>query len=262
VLERFGEKMVVNSKIVIAADGPVSGIARKAGLKIYSEPKKFDSCAQFQMANIKIEKNIAEMYFGNFAPCGYVWIFPKDEGFASVGIGVNGNVGNKALGYLRDFVEKDTRLKNGSIIETNAGVVPVGGVIKKIVSNGLIVVGDAARMVNPLTGGGMRFAFRAGKIAGNIASDAIRNNDFSEKKLSEYEKRWDKEFGLVFRICDVVKDVLFDSSEKELDSLFEDIGSITVPKPGGKDIILKGVKTILPALIKRPKILFKFRKIL
>lgn len=262
VLERLGGKMVVNSKIVIAADGPVSGIARKAGLKIYSEPKRFDSCAQFQMANIKIEKNIAEMYFGNFAPGGYVWIFPKDDGFANIGIGINGGEGKKALDHLRDFIEKDERLKNGSIIEMNVGIVPVGGVIKKMVSNGLIVIGDAARMVNPLTGGGMRFAFRAGEIAGKIASDAIRNNDFSEKKLLEYEKRWNKEFGLVFRICDVVKDVLFNSSEKELDSLFGDIGSITAPKPGGKDIILKGVKTILPLLLKRPKMMFKFRKIL
>ena len=262
ILERFGKKIIVNSKIVIAADGPVSGIAKKAGLKIYSEPERFDSCAQFQMANIKIEKNIAEMYFGNFAPGGYVWIFPKDEGFASVGIGVNGNVGNKALGYLRDFIEKDPRLKNGSIIETNVGIVPVGGVIKKMVSNGLMVVGDAARMVNPLTGGGMRFAFRAGELAGKVASDALRAGDFSEKKLSEYEKLWNKEFGLAFRVSAVAKEVIFESSEKEFDSLAEDIGSITVPRPGGKDIILKGFRMVLPVILKRPKILFKFGKIL
>ncbi len=262
VLERFGGKMVVNSKIIIAADGPVSGIARKAGLKIYSEPKRFDSCAQFQMANIKIEKNIAEMYFGNFAPGGYVWIFPKSEGFANIGIGINGGEGNKALDYLRDFIEKDERLKNGSIIEMNVGVVPVGGVIKKMVANSLIVVGDAARMVNPLTGGGMRFAFRAGEFAGKVASDAVKNNDFSEKKLSEYEKLWNKEFGLAFRVSAVAKEVIFESSEKEFDSLVEDIGVITVPSYGGKDIMLKGLKMVLPVLIKRPKILFKFRKIL
>jgi digeranylgeranylglycerophospholipid reductase len=262
VLERFGEKIRVRSKIIIAADGPVSGIARKAGLKIYSEPKKFDSCAQFQMSNIKIEKSISEMYFGKFAPGGYVWIFPKSEGFANVGIGVNGNSENKALDYLRDFVEKDERLKNGGIIETNAGIVPVGGVVNKMVSNGLILVGDAARMVNPLTGGGMRFAFKAGEFAGRIASDAVKNNDFSEKKLSEYEKLWNKEFGLAFRVSAVVKDVLFESSEKEIDSLVEDIGVITAPAVGGKDVMLKGIKNVLPVLIKRPKILFKFRKIL
>ncbi|MCG2826422.1 MAG: NAD(P)/FAD-dependent oxidoreductase, partial [Thermoplasmatales archaeon] len=262
VLERFREKIRVSSKIVIAADGPVSGIAKKAGLKIYSEPEKFDSCAQFQMSNIKIEKNIAEMYFGNFAPGGYVWIFPKGDGFANIGIGVNGNTGNKALDYLRDFVEKDHRLKKGSIIETNAGIVPVGGVIKKMVSNGLIVVGDAARMVNPLTGGGMRFAFRAGEIAGKVVADAVKNNDFCEKKLSEYEKLWKKEFGLAFRVSAVANEVIFESSEKDLDSLVEDIGVITVPSYGGMDVMLKGLKIVLPVLIKRPKILFKFRKIL
>ncbi len=262
VLERFGERIRVNSKIVIAADGPVSGIARKAGLKIYSEPKRFDSCAQFQMSNIKIEKTTAEMYFGKFAPGGYVWIFPKDDGFANIGIGINGGNGNRALDYLRDFVENDPRLKNGSVIETNAGIVPASGTVNKIVSNGLIVAGDAAHMVNPLTGGGTRFAFRAGKIAGIIASDAVKNNDFSEKFLSEYEKLWNKEFGLAFRVSAVAKDVIFKLAEEEFDSLIEDIGVITVPKPGGKDIIIKGIKTILPALIKRPRMMFKLRKIL
>ncbi|MBU4189659.1 MAG: NAD(P)/FAD-dependent oxidoreductase, partial [Candidatus Thermoplasmatota archaeon] len=217
---------------------------------------------QFQMSNVKIEKSTAEMYFGNFAPGGYVWIFPKGDGFANIGIGVNGNTGNKALDYLRDFVEKDHRLKKGSIIETNAGIVPVGGVIKKMVSNGLIVVGDAARMVNPLTGGGMRFAFRAGEIAGKVVADAVKNNDFCEKKLSEYEKLWKKEFGLAFRVSAVANEVIFESSEKDLDSLVEDIGVITVPSYGGMDVMLKGLKIVLPVLIKRPKILFKFRKIL
>ena len=262
VLERFRERIRVNSKIVIAADGPVSGIAKKAGLKIYSEPEKFDSCAQFQMANIKIEKNIAEMYFGKFAPGGYVWIFPKDEGFANIGIGINGENENRALDYLRDFIKNDERLKNGSIIEINAGIAPVGGVINKMVSNGLIAVGDAARMVNPLTGGGMRFAFKAGEFAGKATSDALRAGDFSEKKLSEYEKLWNKEFGLAFRVSSIARDVLFESSESEFDSLIEDIGMITVPSYGGKDVMLKGLKMVLPVLIKRPKILFKFRKIL
>jgi len=262
ILERFGEKIRIKSKIVIDASGPNAVIARKSGLKIYTESGRFDSCAQFQMSNIKIEKSTAEMYFGSFAPGGYVWIFPKGDGAANVGIGINGGEGNKALGHLRNFIEKDERLKNGSIIEMNAGIVPVGGVIKKMVSNGLIVAGDAARMVNPLTGGGMRFAFRAGEIAGKIASDALKAGDFSEKKLSEYEKLWDKEFGLVFKISSVAKDVLFESAEKEVDSLFEDIGVITVPEPGDKDIMLKGLRMVLPVILKRPRIMFKFGKIL
>ncbi|MDI6916233.1 MAG: NAD(P)/FAD-dependent oxidoreductase [Thermoplasmatales archaeon] len=262
VLERLEEKIRIKSKIVIDASGPNAIIARKSGLKIYSETERFDSCAQFQMSNIKTEKSTAEMYFGSFAPGGYVWIFPKDKGFANIGIGINGGEGNKALDYLRNFIEKDERLKNGSIIEMNAGIVPVGGTISKMVSNGLIVAGDAARMVNPLTGGGMRFAFKAGEFAGRVASEAVKDNDFSEKKLSEYEKLWNKEFGLAFRVSAVAKDILLGSSEKEIDSLVGDIGVITAPSAGGKDVMLKGIKNVLPVLIKRPKILFKFRKIL
>ena len=67
---------------------------------------------------------------------------------------------------------------------------------------------------------------------------------------------------LAFRVSAVAKEVIFESSEKEFDSLVEDIGVITVPKPGGKDIILKGFRMVLPVILKRPRMMFKFGKIL
>ncbi|PJB21221.1 MAG: digeranylgeranylglycerophospholipid reductase, partial [Euryarchaeota archaeon CG_4_9_14_3_um_filter_38_12] len=201
-----------------------------AGLNVYRNIESFVSCAQFQMAGIDIDGKTAEIYLGDVAPGGYVWILPKGRGFANVGIGVNGNIGNKALDYLEKFVENEHRLRDGSIIETNVGIVPVGGGAEKIVSNGLMVVGDAARMVNPATGGGMIYAIKAGIVAGKVASDAIRNNDFSEKFLSGYEKIWKNDIGRRFKAFNALKNVFLKLSDKEIDDIFEAVGRIQIDR--------------------------------
>jgi len=53
-----------------------------------------------------------------------------------------------------------------------------------------MVVGDAARQVNPLTGGGIDSAMRAGTIAGEVAAKAVEEGDTSKERLKEYERRW------------------------------------------------------------------------
>ncbi len=257
----FGEEKNIYSRIVIDASGPNAFVARKAGLNVYRNIESFVSCAQFQMAGIDIDGKTAEIYLGNVAPGGYVWILPKGKGFANVGIGVNGNIGNKAYDYLESFVENDDRLRNGSIIETNAGIVPVGSGAEKLVSNGLIIVGDAGRMVNPATGGGMIFAIKAGLAAGKIASDALKANDFSEKKLSEYEKIWKNDIGKRFKAFNALKNVFLSLSNKEIDDIVEAVGKIQIDKDMAEPWYPM-LKKIVSIIVKKPRLALKFGKII
>ena len=257
----FGEEKNVHSKIVIDATGPNAFVARKAGLNVYRNIESFVSCAQFQMAGIDIDGKTAEIYLGDVAPGGYVWILPKGRGFANVGIGVNGNIGNKALDYLEKFVENEHRLRDGSIIETNVGIVPVGGGAEKIVSNGLMVVGDAARMVNPATGGGMIYAIKAGIVAGKVASDAVRNNDFSEKFLSGYEKIWKNDIGRRFKAFNALKNVFLKLSDKEIDDIFEAVGRIQIDRDMAEPWYPM-LKKIVSIIMKKPRLALKFGKVM
>jgi len=52
------------------------------------------------------------------------------------------------------------------------GAVPLSGPIAESVADGLVLVGDAARHVNPLTGGGILYAIQAGQIAGDVIAKA------------------------------------------------------------------------------------------
>jgi digeranylgeranylglycerophospholipid reductase len=263
-LKHIDEVREVKSKVVIAADGPTSNVARWAGMDIYTEVKKFASCAQFQMANVNVDPKISEIYLGKVAPGGGFWVLPKQEGFANVGLGIAGNDPKTALAYLREFVEKDERLRNGSIIEFNVGPVPVGGAVKKMVDNGIMVVGDAARQVNPATGGGMKFGIRAGIIAGKVAADAARSGDCSAKFLKAYEKQWNKEFKRRFKAFEIFKELIEEMPDEKLDKLCEQIGTREVPGDidSGTDLGSMGLKMIWPVLKNYPKIVLKLGKFL
>jgi digeranylgeranylglycerophospholipid reductase len=263
-VKHIDEVREIRAKVVIAADGPSSNVAKWAGMDIYTEITKFASCAQFQLANVKVDPKISEIYLGKVAPGGGFWVLPKGEGFANVGLGIAGDDPKTALAYLREFVENDERLRNGSIIEFNVGPVPVGGVVKKMVDNGIMVVGDAARQVNPATGGGMKFGIRAGIIAGEVAANAVKSGDCSAKFLSTYEKQWRKEFGRRFKAFEIFKELIEEMPDEKLDKLCEQIGRREVPGDidSGTDLGSMGLGIIWPVLRNYPKIVLKLGKFL
>ncbi len=218
----FDGRMEAEAKIVIAADGVVSRVARWAGVNTALKLVDIESCAQFQMVGIDIKSlGIMDYYFGSrITPGGYAWIFPKGRDMANVGIGILASrMQRPAIDYLKDFVNSMPGLKKGRVIEINGGGVPVGGPIPKTFKDNLLIVGDAARQVNALTGGGIDSAMRAGNIAGEVAAKAVASGDVSEKKLKEYEKLWRERMEKKFKRYLKAKEVLLSMSDEELDQL-------------------------------------------
>ncbi len=206
-------QMEIEAKIVIAADGVEAQIGRWAGLDLQLPLEDTMVCAQYLLAGINIDPSCTCYFIDHdIAPGGYAWIFPKGEGVANVGLGVQADLWEEhdvqqspdetvrslegtVLGYLTRFIESDPRLSNGSPVTLVTGNVPVGISPKNIVTDGLMVVGDAARQVDPLTGGGIINAMTAGKLAAEVAAEAIAADDISAPFLKEYQTRWDKSQG-------------------------------------------------------------------
>jgi len=261
VVEWEGKKYKVESKVVVAADGVESTIARKAGLNTTNLLINIDSGYQFEMVGIELEDpHKIVFYFGNkIAPRGYIWIFPKGKDKANVGIGICGSFAEKsAREYLYEFVENNENLKNGSIIEINAGGIPVGGFLKNMVLDGLVVVGDAAHQVNPIHGGGVKEAQIAGKIAAEVIAEAIEKNDTSSKMLSKYNKIWWEQRGKELEKVQKLREVIEKLSDEDLNFLAEHLtGKDLIDFTHGKNLI-KLAKILLkrPGLIKLAKHLF------
>jgi digeranylgeranylglycerophospholipid reductase len=221
----MGENRDFKSKIVVASDGAESIIARKAGLKTQRNLRFVDSGYQYEMSGIDLEDpNMIVLYFGNkIAPRGYIWIFPKGEDVANVGIGIGALHGDEktAKKYLDDWISKRPELRKGSVIEVNGGCVPVGGFLKNMVTNGLLGVGDSVNQVNPIHGGGISESIKAGRIASDVIVKAFERNDFSSRTLDEYNKRWWKERGNSLKKVERVRELFEQMKDEEMNDLAE-----------------------------------------
>jgi digeranylgeranylglycerophospholipid reductase len=170
-----------------------------------------------------------------------------------VGLGVLASrARRKPIEYLRDFVTRMPGLRKGKVLEINGGGDPVCGPLKKTVEDNLLVVGDAARQVNPLTGGGIDYAMRAGNIAGEVGAKAVAEGDTSEARLSEYEKRWREVMGKRLERYLKAKEVLLSLSDEEMDRLARALSGVKFDRISLTDMLRALVRT-------SPKLLWKLK---
>ncbi len=192
--QSMGEPIEIHAKCVVAADGYESQVARWAGIKTAPTLGDINSCIQYRMTNIDIEQGWCEFLLGNdIAPGGYLWIFPKGNRTANVGIGIRGDRCKEpaaAKAYLDRWIAQDDRLKDGQILEVASGMVSTCPGLDSAIDDNLILVGDAARIIDPITGGGICHACRTGMYAGKVLAECAKKNDFSKQALKPYEKMW------------------------------------------------------------------------
>jgi digeranylgeranylglycerophospholipid reductase len=192
-MKSWGETKDVKCGCVVGADGYESQVGRWAGINTSLAPRDITSCFQYRLTNINHEADYCEFVLGSKAPGGYIWIFPKNEDTANVGIGMQ-------LTKLKDpadvkkhldkYIQNDPRLKKGRPLELVSGAVSICAPIDKAIGNGILLVGDAARQIDPITGGGISNSCKAAKVAGEVLARATREKDFSERSLQRYEKGW------------------------------------------------------------------------
>ncbi len=254
--ETMGEEFEIKAKIVIGADGPESRVGRWAGLKTTIKPKNMESCAQFEMANVKMhDPDSIEFYFGSVAPGGYAWIFPKGDDIANVGLGILTTETDKsAYEHLLLFVENCPATQDAQPVEINIGGDPVGGMLKELVTDNFILVGDAASQVNPLTGGGIIAAMEAGVYAGEVAAASVREGDYSSRFLSKYQERCEENIADKFKKDLKVKDYLQTLSDDELNSIADAFQDIELNNVNTAELIKSLIKVSPKALLKLGKL--------
>ncbi len=221
--EHFGEEIIYKGKIIVAADGVESKIPRIMGIKTNINIEDYDSGYQYEMANISLDRmDIIHMWFGNkIAPRGYIWVFPKGNKSANVGIGIGGNhKENNARYYLDKHIEENPdRYGKASIIEVNAGGIPVGDFLEKMVADNLIVIGDSAHQVNPIHGGGIALAMEAADIAAPYVVKAIKEKNYKEEAMLGYNREWYDKRGNKLKIPLKTRHMLEQMSDEDMNEM-------------------------------------------
>ncbi|HJK26089.1 MAG TPA: NAD(P)/FAD-dependent oxidoreductase [Methanocorpusculum sp.] len=223
---QHGKTYDVRAKVVIAADGVESKFAKSAGINTTVALADLDSCVQYLVTDIDIEPETNVFYWSNAdCPHGYIWIFAKGPRSANIGIGIPGTKsgdGHRAKEYLDRFMEK--HFPNGKITELIVGGVSTCKPLESTVADSLIICGDAARFSDPFTGGGIYQALYSGRLAGEIAADAIASGDCSRKALAVYEKTWrESRMGKFLARSSLIRDVFFRMDDAMLNEI---IGSV------------------------------------
>ncbi len=246
IVRHDGKLKTLKAKVVIGADGVNSQIARLTGLRKSYKPADIDSCFSYEMAKCDLEApDLMEFLLGDeVSPRCYIWIFPKGNGRANVGIGIGGGVETKtAKEYLDHFLRfhdvAKRQLSDAKIIETRVGALPVCGPNKNNVVDGALLVGDAAGHVHPITGGGMGYAMVCGNIAGRIAAEGVAKGNVSASYLQQYEKEWRKLYGPEFKQSLKLRDLLLQTDDDTLDKLANIVtGESIVQMTAGKKVKL------------------------
>jgi digeranylgeranylglycerophospholipid reductase len=224
VLDVCGSMVKVDADIVIAADGVESKFSRWCGIDTTVPVREIMSGCQYLMTDIDIDPTVTAFYLGNeVAPEGYLWVFPKGERSANVGIGISGKKsgqGRRAKDYLDKFVSR--HFPGGKTIECIVGGVSVCEPLPCTVADGLIITGDAARVVDPLTGGGIYNSMYTGKLAAIVAEKAISAEDFSKEKLMSYDEAWRaSNMGQTIARNYQIKEYLIKLSDEKLNAIIQ-----------------------------------------
>ncbi len=193
------ERFPVEADLVIGADGPRSRVAKLTG----EHTKSFLTTAQF---TVPVEREINDLliYFRDYIPGGYGWVFPKGE-FANVGVGIDPAYPINVMESLKRFFKE--LLSQGLVGERiegrTGGWIPAEGVKRPLRGN-VLLVGDAGGFCHPITGGGIANAVYTGEMCARaILEDSLEEYEEESmelfgatlnraaKKRVKYMKSWD-----------------------------------------------------------------------
>lgn len=239
---RFGKMYEMRAKVVIGADGVESRVGRWAGIKTQILPKDLESGYQKTLANIDYDHLNCHFYFGNeVAPGGYLWIFPKGERTAGVGLGVEVRRCGPGQAYqlLDDWIKH--HFGNPAVVGEVAGGIPCAKPLKQPWADGILLAGDAARHCNPLTGGGIYTAMVSGHFAGITAADAVAKGDVSVSYLKKFHDLIEKDILVVHKRAYKLASAVGKLSDKNMNDTARDLLSIAPEDRTLKNIFLKGL---------------------
>ncbi|MCK4614438.1 MAG: NAD(P)/FAD-dependent oxidoreductase [Thermoplasmata archaeon] len=247
----MGKEFDVHAKIVIGADGFESMVGSWAGINTRLGLSDINTCYQYHLVGIDMDPNFNEFYVGSDAPGGYVWVFVKGKDEANVGIGLQASqLKNKGdvKRCLNAFIAKHPHLAKGKPIEEVAGAVSVCAPIDRTVSDHVMLVGDSARLIDPMTGGGIINAIISGKIAGKVAAEAVKKGDCSEIFLMKYDEEWREELEDRLLRNFIAKEKLVELSDDIFNKIIHALEGYEIEKITTLDI-LRAVQERYPEVI-------------
>jgi digeranylgeranylglycerophospholipid reductase len=230
-----GVPQEITANVLVAADGVGSRIAKWLRVNSTLPLHEAASCVQYEMTNVETDRLLEIVVGQDHAPGGYVWVFPTARGRAKVGLGVIRTMTRQPAGWhLERFIADSFmrgRFTKARTIEVSIGTVPLARPLPTPYADGVIFVGDAARHVNSLTGGGIHTALLTGRVAGESLGPMLGRGDLSREGTAAYGQAWEARMGTGLRAVYEMKTDVFRITDPATQNakLFEVLGNYFHP---------------------------------
>jgi geranylgeranyl reductase len=231
--------------LVIGADGANSRVAKAIDAGDYNYAIAFQERIRLPQDKMAYYEELAEMYVGDdVSPDFYAWVFPK---YDHVAVGTGTMKVNKAkIKDLQAGIRKRAarRLEGGEIIKIEAHPIPEHPRPRRVVGR-VALVGDAAGTVTKSSGEGIYFAAKSGRMCDETIVEFSHKGERipTEANLKVYLKRWDRMYGMTYKVLDLLQTVFY-RSDATREAFVEMCADINVQKLTFDSYLYK---TVVPA---------------
>ncbi|ENN96431.1 geranylgeranyl reductase [Methanocaldococcus villosus KIN24-T80] len=214
IIKHGGEVIEIQPEVIVSAEGVRARTGMKLGLL---KGREVLSACQFEMVNVKnIDDDFVHIFLDKrYSENFFVWIIPLEEDRVRVGLLDKGGGYNKLLKFINN---KSEMFKNTSIVEFSVGALPIG-YLKKTVKDNILLVGDSACHVKPLSGGGIYYGSLGGRIAGRVINEYLNGSG----DLRRYDKEWRKEFGEELKTSLMIRKLFLKMGNETIDEIIKRI---------------------------------------
>jgi geranylgeranyl reductase family protein len=232
-------------KIVVGCDGAQSMVNKKiTGTKV--DLDHYAGAVRAYYKNVSaIPDNTFELHFIKGILPGYFWIFPLPDNKANVGLGVLSSVVSKRKMDLRGSMQKiiretprisDRFIKAELLGKIEGFGLPLGSRKVEMSGDNFMLCGDAASLIDPLSGEGIGQAMVSGRYAGWQARRCFEQNNFSAAFMKQYDKQVYAKFWRRHRNSYRIQQLIADR-----DWLFNGIFNVSLKSKVIKNLLVKAI---------------------
>ena len=194
-LIKRGERVEpVSSTVTVVATGARVGLLRTAGLQHPAERLPV-TAARMYVDGVQSDDLLSVVYTSALAP-GYLWIFPVSNSVVNVGLGLGGGMQNQeeALPRALQAICRSNPRVGAAFSRACLTGKPASWVLRstfpyaQTYDAGLLVVGEAAGLVDPLTGEGITFALESAELAAKVLAQALGQGRADRDSLARYDR--------------------------------------------------------------------------
>lgn len=211
-LKQKGSTKNIHAKVLAGADGSGSVVSRSmAGNRHSDEYQLLGLRAYYDNVNGPTDR--VDIYFTDESFPGIYWLFPKGPHGANIGMACisatlphkASSIKNQLASHIQNNADIRERIGQGLPDgKTNGWILKFFNPNSVLTSNRVLLVGDAAGLINPLSGDGIQYAMLSARWASEILYECWQQDDFSGTALFNYRKKVDKELGYDFALSNLL----------------------------------------------------------